>query len=481
MIKLSQSTSGRMIVAGLLATTMLAAPFAVIAAKRAADAPVRVEQTAVSVDFSTVIKAVRAAVVGIIVEKSATPVSAEGLRRRPEFGEGHPYRYFFEPFGRDHRPRFPDIRKGQGSGFFISADGYIVTNNHVVDGADMITVKQSDGTELSAELVGTDAKTDLALLKVEGTGFAHVAFGDSDKAEVGQWVVTVGAPFGLGGSATAGIVSARGRDIGAGPYDDFLQIDAPINSGNSGGPVFNLAGEVIGVNAAIVSPNGGNVGIGLAIPANMAADVIADLKDDGTVERGWLGVSIQPLTENLAAALGRTDRNGALISTVIEDAPANKAGLAAGDLIVAINGQAIKTVRELTRAVAAAGPAKKVTLGLVREGAVIEKTVTLGKMSGPPVATMSATEAETGPKLGLSLSDRDNKAIVSAVTPGSKAASKGIRPGTAIIAVAGKKIASSAEVVAAITAARKQGKKSLLMLLETHQGNRFVAFDLEAA
>ena len=238
---------------------------------------------------------------------------------------------------------------------------------------------------------------------------------------------------------------------------------------------------MIGVNTAIISPSGGNVGIGFAIPANIAADVIADLKVDGTVERGWLGVSIQPLTETLAAALGRTDRDGALISTVIEDAPAKMAGLEAGDLIVAIDGEAIKTVRDLTRAVAAAGPAKTVTLELVREGAVIEKTVTLGKMSATPVATMSATEAETGPKLGLSLSDRDSKAIVSAVMPGSKAASKGIRPGTAIIAVSGKKTTSSAEVVAAITAARKHGEKTLLILLETQQGSRFVAFDLEAA
>ena len=384
MIKLSKSTSGRMTVAGLLATTMLATPFAVSAAKRFADAlmietdirkgafadnPVRVEQTVAAVDFSTVIKAVRPAVVSIIVEKSAMPVAAEGMRHWPEFGKDHPFRQFFKPFGRDGWPRSPDARKGQGSGFFISADGYIVTNNHVIDGADKITVKQSDGTELTAELIGADAKTDLALLRVDGTGFAYVAFGDSDKTEIGQWVVTVGAPFGLGGSATAGIVSARGRDIGAGPYDDFLQIDAPINRGNSGGPAFNLAGEVIGVNTAIVSPSGGNVGIGFAIPANIAADVIADLKDDGTVERGWLGVSIQPLTKSLATALDRTERDGAMVSAVFKGAPAQIAGLAAGDLIIAIDDQAIKSVRGLTRAVAAAGPDKTVTLRLVREGA----------------------------------------------------------------------------------------------------------------
>jgi len=481
MIKQAQSTSGRIIVAGLLASTMLAAPFAVAAAKRAADTPVRVEQAAVPADFSTVIKAVRPAVVSILVEKTALPVSAEAMPRMPEFGNDHPFRHFFKPFGHNGQPRVPDQRKGQGSGFFISGDGYIVTNNHVIDGADKITVKQSDGTTLTATLLGSDAKTDLALLKVEGTGFAHVAFGDSDQAEVGQWVVTVGTPFGLGGSATAGIVSARGRDIGAGPYDDFLQIDAPINSGNSGGPAFNLAGEVIGVNTAIVSPSGGNVGIGFAIPANIAADVIADLKDDGTVERGWLGVSIQPLSKSLAQALDRTDRDGALVSAVVKDAPADKAGLAAGDLITAIDGKAVKTLRDLTRAVADAGPAEQVTLKLVRDGAEIEKSIALAKMPGSPVAAAPASAVDTGPKLGLSLADHNGKAIISAVAPGSKAAAKGIRPGTAIIAVEGKKTASSADVIAAVAAAREQGDKTLLMWLETERGKRFVAFDFEAA
>lgn len=479
MTKLTQRNSGRMIVAGLLATTFLAAPFAVVAAKGAVNAPVRVEQTQAAVDFSTVIKAVRPSVVSIIAETSAMPVSAEGPGRRPEFRGAHPFRHFFNPFGRDRSHGMPGIRKGQGSGFFISSDGYIVTNNHVIDGAKIITVTQSDGTELSAELVGSDPKTDLALLKVDGAGFAHVAFGDSDKMEVGQWVVAIGAPFGLGNSASTGILSARGRDIGAGPYDDFLQIDAPINRGNSGGPVFNLSGEVIGVNTAILSPSGGNVGIGFAIPAKIAADVIADLKDDGTVERGWLGVGIQPLTKNLAKALDRTDRDGALVSTVFTDTPAQQAGLAAGDLIIAIDGKAVKSVRDLTRAVAAAGPNKTVTFNLVRSGIEMEKTVSLGKMPGTPVTKLPSEE--TGPKLGLSVFDRDGKVIIGAVAPGSKAAAGGIRPGTAILSVAGKETTSSAQVGAAIAAARLQGDKTLLMLLETRHGKRFVALDLEAA
>ena len=479
MTKPTRRNSKRMIVAGLLATTMLAAPFAVVAAKQAANAPIRVEQTQAMMGFSAVIKAVRPSVVSIIVEKSAMPISAGELRGQPRFDREHPFQHFFNPFGHNNSPHMPGLLKRQGSGFFVSPDGYIVTNNHVVDGADKITVKRSHGTELSAKLVGADKKTDLALLKVKGTGFAYVAFGDSDKIEVGQWVVTVGAPFGLGGSANAGIVSARGRDIGAGPYDDYLQIDAPINSGNSGGPAFNLAGEVIGVNTAIISPSGGNVGIGFAIPANIAADVIADLKDDGTVKRGWLGVSIQPLTKNLARVLDRMDREGALVSSVFANSPAQKAGLAAGDLIIAIDGHPIKTVRGLTRAVAAAGPDKKVTFKLVRGGAELEKTVSLGKMPGTPMAKISAVE--TGPKLGLFVFDRDGKAIIGAVAPGSKAAANGVRPGTIIIAVAGKKTTSSAEVATAIDAARQHGDKTLLMWLESKQGKRFVAFDLGAA
>ncbi len=471
----------QIIVASLLATTMLAAPFAAATAKSISDAPVRVERAAAMVDFSSVIKAVRPAVVSIFVEKSATSGSDMDGPQIPEFGKDSPFGQFFDRFKGNRMPGPSAKQKGLGSGFLVSADGYVVTNDHVVGEADKITVKLSDGKELPAKLVGTDPKTDLALLKVEGSDFVYVAFGDSDQTEIGQWVVTVGSPFGLGGTANAGIISARGRDIGSGPYDDFLQIDAQINKGNSGGPAFNLAGEVIGVNSAIYSPSGGNVGIGFAIPANLAASVIEDLKDDGVVERGWLGVNIQPMTEDLASALGRKDHDGALVAAVMENTPAQKAGLKAGDLIVNINGKKIKSIRDLTREVAAAGPDKKVSFKVIRDGAEINKSVTLGKMAGTKVAALSDSETPTGPKIGLSLSDFENKAIIRAVTPGSKAAEKGVRPGDAIIAVAGKKTSSSAEVVAAINAAQKRGDKTLLMWLENQQGKRFVAFDLEHA
>ncbi len=477
----SQLKKNRMIVAGLLATTMLAAPFAVAAAKYTQDKAVKIEQPANVVDFSPVIKAVKPAVVSIFVEKMATNVSADNMPHMPQFGQNSPFRFFF-----DHPERFSQQRpqgpqKGVGSGFFVSSDGYIVTNNHVVGEADKITVRMSDGNELSAKLIGADPKTDLALLKVEGNDFVYVGFGDSDEAEIGQWVVTVGSPFGLGGTANAGIVSARGRDIGSGPYDDFLQIDAQINKGNSGGPAFNLAGEVIGVNSAIYSPSGGNVGIGFAIPANIAADVIADLKEDGVVERGWLGVNIQPLTEDLATALGREDHEGALVSAVVDGTPAEKAGLEAGDLIISIDGKKIKEVRDLTRLVAAAGPKTDVTFQLIRDGNKIQKSVTLGKMPGSKVASLSDKQSTEGPKIGLTLADAENKAIVRAVSPGSKAAEKGVRAGDAIISVDGKETTSSADVVAALNAAQKQGNKTLLMRLENERGKRFVAFDLEDA
>ena len=238
--------------------------------------------------------------------ESAAPTSFEFSQRRSRARgqQQFPFEFFERFFDGDPRGQMPQRRsEGQGSGFLIDASGYIVTNNHVAGGADEITVTLQDGRKFDATLVGSDPKTDLALIKVEAHGLPYVAFGDSDKARVGDWVVAIGNPFGLGGTATAGIISARGRDIRSGPYDDYLQLDAPINFGNSGGPVFNTAGEVVGVNTAIFSPNGGNIGIGFAIPANQAKDIVADLQENGSVERGWLGVQIQDLDEELAQSL----------------------------------------------------------------------------------------------------------------------------------------------------------------------------------
>jgi serine protease Do len=485
MQKDKHTPAGRALIAGLLATTILAAPLAVAAGAFQAPAPVTIEQAQAPADFSAVIEAVRPAVVSIYAERAMKPSAIQAMPGSPRFGEGHPFHDFFERFG----PAVPDhgfggrdapshMTKALGSGFFVSDDGYIVTNQHVVDSARRITVRLDDGKELEAKLIGADAKTDLALLKVSGAGFAHVAFADGGGVKPGQWVVTVGAPFGLGGSATAGIVSARGRDIGAGPYDDFIQIDAPINRGNSGGPAFDLGGRVVGVNTAIFSPSGANAGVGFAISAEVAADVVADLKDDGKVVRGWLGVTVQPLSEDLAKALDLGSDKGALIAAVHAKAPAHEAEIEAGDVVVAVDDKPIATVRDLTGAIAAASPEAVVRLALMRDGKRLEKSVRLGTMPGEAEPTARAdTEDEKG-KLGIALADVDGKAVVTAVKPGSEAADKGIRPGTAILAVGTEKTRNVADVVAAVDKARAAGDEVLLLQLETRGGKRFLALGL---
>src|ERR1700750_1102732 len=260
------------------------------------------------------------------------------------------------------RPRGRGQVTGQGSGFFISADGYAVTNNHVVDGADKVEVTTDDGKTCKAKVIGTDARTDLALIKVEGgSDFPFTKLSDG-KPRIGDWVLAVGNPFGLGGTVTAGIVSANGRDIGNGPYDDFIQIDAPVNKGNSGGPAFNMQGEVVGVNTAIYSPSGGSVGIAFSIPASTVKSVIAQLKDKGTVSRGWIGVQIQPVTQDIADSMGLKQTEGALVAEPQKDGPAAKAGISSGDVITAVNGQSIKDARELARVIGNLAPRTPVTL-----------------------------------------------------------------------------------------------------------------------
>ena len=269
---------------------------------------------------------------------------------------------------------------GEGSGFFISADGYAVTNNHVVDHASSVQVTTDDGTVYTAKVVGTDPKTDLALIKVDGKNdFPFVKFADQ-APRVGDWVVAVGNPFGLGGTVTAGIVSARGRDIGAGPYDDYIQIDAPINKGNSGGPAFNVDGEVIGINSAIYSPSGGSVGIGFDIPADTAKLVIAQLEAHGHVTRGYLGVQVQPVTAGIADSLGMKKAEGAMVDQPQDGSPAAKAGIQAGDVITTLNGTPIKDARELARSVAMLAPDSAVKLEILRHGEMRTVTVTLAQM-----------------------------------------------------------------------------------------------------
>jgi serine protease Do len=309
----------------------------------------------------------------------------------PDLPPGHPMERFFRQFrdgergergdrgSRQQRPR--QFGQSLGSGFFVSADGYVVTNNHVVDKASEVTVTMDDGKELSAKVIGTDPKTDLALLKVDGGGdFPYVRLA-SQKARIGDWVVAIGNPFGLGGTVTAGIVSAQHRDIGAGPYDDFIQIDASVNRGNSGGPTFNLAGEVVGVNTAIFSPSGGNVGIAFAIPASTVDQVVTSLKDNGSVTRGFIGVQMQPVTKEIAEAIGLKEPKGALVAEAMKDGPAAKAGVRTGDTIVAVDGQPIQEAKDLSRKIANVAPGKSVSLTLYRDGK--ERTVTLEVATQP--------------------------------------------------------------------------------------------------
>src|SRR5690606_26435082 len=305
---------------------------------------VKMEQPVRAPSFADIVDKVSPAVVSVRVKADVQTTSSSGPEMffdMPGFEnlpDGHPLKRFFREFRQDRPGARPEHHSrprpvAQGSGFFISEDGYLVTNNHVVEGGAEFTVVADDGTEFDAKLIGTDPRTDLAVLKVDGDReFTYVSFGDNGNVRVGDWVVAVGNPFGLGGTVTAGIVSARGRDIGAGPYDDFIQIDAAVNRGNSGGPAFNLNGEVVGVNTAIFSPSGGNVGIAFAIPASTAKDVVDRLIEDGVVERGWLGVQIQPVTKDIADSLGLDSEKGALIADAQDDGPAKEAGIRAGDV-----------------------------------------------------------------------------------------------------------------------------------------------------
>ncbi len=341
--------------------------------------PSPVDARSAPTSFADLIETASPAVVQITAERTA---SATPVPQIPEHFRDGPFRDFFDRYFGNRIPEFtPGVPRGAiGSGFVIDADGIIVTNHHVVAGASEITVTLRTGESLPATLIGSDDKTDLAVLRVEPEApLPAVEWGDSDRTRVGDWVVAVGSPFGFGGTVTAGIVSARGRDLGAGPYDDFIQIDAPINSGNSGGPLFDDDGEVIGVNTAIVSPSGGNIGLGFAIPAKLAEGIVDQLVETGTVERGWLGVSVQPLTTDLAEQFGLEDEAGALVASVMEGGPAELAGLRAGDLILRFADNPVETTRDLSRAVGSTAPGSTVELVLHREGSELTLTVEIGQ------------------------------------------------------------------------------------------------------
>ena len=385
------------------------------------------------------------------------------------------------------------LAEALGSGFIISSDGTIVTNNHVIDGASDIKVTLDDGTELKAILVGQDAKSDLAVLRVEaGRPLPTVAWGDSDRLRAGDQILAIGNPFGIGTTVTAGIISARGRDLHSGPYDDFLQIDAAINHGNSGGPLVDINGVVVGINTAIYSPNGGSVGVGFAIPSREAQQIVAELVKNGSIEHGQIGVEIQPVTPDVANALGLPTPEGALVAHVGDESPAAHAGIKTGDVIIGFAGQAIKEPRTLSRAVADLAPGKKEALSVWRDGKTVALSVVIGGNDHGPkrmAATSSPQPARPdGPTLGLALGDVDQSvrqelkisarvrgAVVEAVDPQQPAAIAGVEPGDIIVSVNHVPVKSAKEAIQAVVAAAKSGRKSVLLLIERGEQQTFIA------
>ncbi len=445
--------------------------------------------------FADIVEAVQPAVVNIAVEGEAPlgPVSSGAPEDLEDFLERFFGRGFSGRFGvpdapaEPRSPRTPSFR-GMGSGFIVAPDGYVVTNQHVVNNASEITVTLHDGKKLPAELIGIDEKTDLALLKVESKeALPYARFGDSEATRVGDWVVAIGNPFGLGGSATAGIVSARGRDIQAGPFDDFFQIDAPINQGNSGGPLFDLSGQVIGINTAIYSPNGGNVGIGFAIPSNLAEGVIHQLRTNGRVERGFMGVTIQPVDEEIAKSLGLESAAGALVASVAPGSPAAKAGVEAGDVIVAVDGDDIAQVKELTRKIAAMAPDARAELVVLRNGERKKLDVRIGRTPTEPEALRAEAGSPAG-GLGLTLGELTHEArerfgipeevqgaVVVGVDPAGGAAEKGLRPGDVIVSVGQKKVASLEDAKREIERQKSSDRGSVLLRVVREGNASFVA------
>ncbi|MDP6787018.1 MAG: Do family serine endopeptidase [Rhodospirillales bacterium] len=476
-----------------LGTGMVA--LALVLVMASASSPARAKPAPDS--FADLAQRLLPAVVNVSTSQAAKEGSGPQL---PQLPPGSPFEDFFKEFFERNQPqqrRRPS--RSLGSGFIVDSSGYVVTNNHVIEGADEITVVLQDDTRIPAEVVGRDPKTDLAVLKIKPTTrLQSVSFGDSDASRVGDWIIAIGNPFGLGGTVTAGIISARGRNINSGPYDDFIQTDASINRGNSGGPMFNLDGEVIGVNTAIFSPSGGSVGIGFAIPSTTVRLVIRQLIDDGQVRRGWLGVHIQTVTDELAENLGLDQTRGALVASVIKGGPAEAAKIKAGDVILTFDGKKVGEMRRLPRIVAETPVGKSVEALVWRDKAEIRLSVTVGELDEkePQVASRGpgggTGQEETFKDFGLTLSEvtpglrkryelaEDAKGVVvTGVGEGGLAAEKGIRPGDLIVEVNQDEVNSIATVHDSIGKARQDGKKTVLFLVEGQGGLRFVALRIK--
>jgi serine protease Do len=436
--------------------------------------------------FAPLIDRVKASVVSVKVKIAAEDAESEGEGASSGQDNLPPeIQKFFKQFGGmpngggAPQAKHP-MMMGEGSGFFVSADGYIVTNNHVVQKAKTVSVTTQDGKTLDAKVIGTDPKTDLAVIKVNEAGdYPFVAL-SKETARIGDWVVAIGNPYGLGGTVTAGIISAEGRDIGDGPYDRFLQIDAPINRGNSGGPTFNMKGEVVGVNTAIYSPSGGSVGIGFAIPAATVESVVGALEHGGMVPRGYLGVNIQPVTADMAESLGLKTAKGAIVAEAMSGTPAADAGLKAGDVITKLNGQVVDDASDLTRRIGSFKPSDKVELTYIRDGAEKTASVTLADQKNQTVAQADGKPAKEQGALGIQIApakDGDKGVQIVGVDPNGTAAEQGLAEGDVILDVAGKSVSSPADVKAGIANAKSQGKKAVMMRIQTADGSgaRFVA------
>ena len=447
------------------------------------------------VGFADIVEKVKPAVISVRVKVDAG-ARMMGFEGNLPFPPNSEMERFLRRFGTpDSEQRAPRNRlvTGQGSGFFISADGYAVTNNHVVDKADAVEITTDDGKNYTAKVIGTDPRTDVALIKVEGRNdFPYVKFGEHSP-RIGDWVIAVGNPFGLGGTVTAGIVSARGRDIGAGPYDDFIQIDAPVNKGNSGGPTFDVDGNVIGVNTAIFSPSGGSVGIAFAIPASTVQSVVGQLKDKGAVTRGWVGVQIQPVTPEIADSIGLKRAEGALVAEPQPNGPAAKAGIAAGDVITTVDGAPVRDARDLARQIGSIAPGTTVRLTVWRKGEEKTFSIALGELPNEREARVTSSDSATPhdsdvPRLGLTLAPAAQIAgsgsdgvVVTKVHPDGVASEQGFATGDVILEVAGKKVSNPADVRSALNEAQKEGKRSVLMRVKSGETIKFVALRLGRA
>jgi len=494
----------RGVLASAIALTLAAtgAALSPLGANAAADEPRAVNApetmpaaTAGPTSFADVAERVTPAVVNVTVTqrtRQAMSLPGAGLP------EDSPLFEFFKQFGDQFghgsvpMPRERE-REGEGSGFLIDPDGFIVTNNHVIERAERIEITLNDGMQYEARVIGRDPKTDLALVKIDSDEpLPYVELGNSARARIGDWVLAVGNPFGLGGSVNAGIISARGRDIQSGPYDDYIQIDAPINRGNSGGPLFDAAGNVIGVNTAIFSPSGGNIGIGFAIPAETVANVVSDLRTKGHVERGWLGVQIQPVTEEVAASLGLDSDEGVLVADVLDDSPAEKAGVNSGDVIISAAGERMTDYRDLTRLIAGIEAGTGVELTVFRDGRALTLPVTIGSMPRETVA-QAAPEGPDGdePRIGLYLApltpalrserglDPDSEGVlVAQVEAGSPAQRAGIEAGSLISMVGQQMVSTPDEVATAVRKAAKDERPSVLLRVERDGEQRYVTVPL---